>query len=423
MRRQTPIHRGLHALSLLTLLAVSASAEQVKLKLLSPGGMRKIGGYIPQRLALSSEKPDTVKKLPEDLASPLFGTLKFGAREGPASILIVLDEPEGKPSRVFVDANDNGDLTDDAAPTWKVEPVRGRNGSEYKMSSGFVNVTSKLAGEPAEMSVGLYRFDPRDPDREALKGSLFYFADYVREGDATLGDKTYKAILVDSFTTGDFRGKNEEKSGAALMIDVNADGKFDPRYESFDVKEAFNIGGQTYEISGLTAGGQAFNIVKSSKTVAERVPPLEITVGKPATPFKAKTTDGTAVDFPASYKGKLVMLDFWATWCGPCVQELPNLTAAYQKLHDRGFEVLGISLDQAGASQKLADFTKAKNMPWQQIYDGKYWEAELAQLYGVQGIPTAYLVDGDTGLVLAVDGLRGEELLPTLEAALTKKGK
>lgn len=414
-------------LTLLTakpLLAVAGAAQEAKLKLLPIGAAAKMGGYQPQRLAISAEKPEAIKKLPDDLAAPLFGTLKFGAGTEATSIAVVLDEPEGKPSRLFVDANANGDLTDDPAPVWNSRPVKGSDGKEYQQFSGSAKVSASLGKEPASLNFPMYRFDKRDPSRAALAGALFYYTDYAREGEVTLGEKTYKALLVDRMASGDFRGKDAPNSGVLLFLDANENGRFEAATESFDVRQAFNIGGQSYEIAGLTPGGESFRIQKSVKVVAEKKAaprPEPIAVGKPATVFKAKTTAGAEIDFPVSFKGKLVLLDFWAIWCGPCIGELPHLTAAYQKFHDKGFEVLGISLDRPGDEKKLAAFTKEKNMPWPQVFDGKYWQAEVAQLYNVRSIPTAYLVDGDTGLVIANSGLRGSQLEKTIEAALAKK--
>jgi thiol-disulfide isomerase/thioredoxin len=119
----------------------------------------------------------------------------------------------------------------------------------------------------------------------------------------------------------------------------------------------------------------------------------------------------------ANYQGKVVLVDFWATWCGPCVRELPNVLATYGKHHDKGFEIIGISLDQD--ENKLAAFTKDKNMPWPQYFDGKGWGNKLAAKYGVQSIPATYLLDGD-GKIIGKD-LRGEALEQAVSAALAKK--
>jgi peroxiredoxin len=119
----------------------------------------------------------------------------------------------------------------------------------------------------------------------------------------------------------------------------------------------------------------------------------------------------------ANYKGKVVLVDFWATWCAPCVGELPNVIKAYEKHHSDGFEIIGISLDQD--EKKLKNFTKEKNMTWQQYFDGKGWGNKLAGKYGVQSIPATYLLDRE-GKIIGKD-LRGPALDEAVTTALAKK--
>jgi thiol-disulfide isomerase/thioredoxin len=131
--------------------------------------------------------------------------------------------------------------------------------------------------------------------------------------------------------------------------------------------------------------------------------------------FNEKDTAGKPLAI-ANYKGKVVLIDFWATWCGPCRAELPNVIATYKKYHNQGFEIIGISLDQDQA--KLTGFTKSMNMTWPQYFDGQGWGNKLAVKYGMESIPATYLLDGN-GKIIGRD-LRGDELTQAVAKALGK---
>lgn len=118
-------------------------------------------------------------------------------------------------------------------------------------------------------------------------------------------------------------------------------------------------------------------------------------LGKPLE-LEFKAVDGRSVVL-AAMKGKVVLIGFWATWCGPCVGELPHVLEAYHKLHDRGFEIVGISLDQE--KDALEQFTKKRGMPWPQYFDGEGWGNKYAQEFGITGIPAMWLIDRDGKLV------------------------
>jgi len=142
----------------------------------------------------------------------------------------------------------------------------------------------------------------------------------------------------------------------------------------------------------------------------------QLTVGKQFPDFAEKDLEGKELSV-ANYKDKIVLVDFWATWCGPCVGELPNVLKAYEKYHSKGFEIVGISLDSD--KNKLTSFMKQKNMTWQQFFDGKGWGNKLAGKYGVGSIPATYLLDG-TGKIVAKD-LRGEALVEKVASLIDKK--
>ncbi len=137
----------------------------------------------------------------------------------------------------------------------------------------------------------------------------------------------------------------------------------------------------------------------------------QLAVGSQFPDFNVTDVNGKSLSV-ADFKGKVVMIDFWATWCGPCRGEIPNVVATYQKYHDKGFDIIGISLDQE--QQKLLDFTKQNNMAWPQYFDGLGWGNKLAVKYGIQSIPMDYLLDGN-GKIIGKD-LRGD----ALETAVAK---
>jgi len=137
----------------------------------------------------------------------------------------------------------------------------------------------------------------------------------------------------------------------------------------------------------------------------------ELQVGKQFPDFKEKDLADKPLSI-SQFKGKVVLVDFWATWCGPCIGELPNVLKAYETHHDKGFEIVGISLDSDRA--KLDKFIEDKKMTWPQYFDGGGWKTKLAGDYGINSIPATFLLDRE-GRIIARD-LRG----PALEEAVAK---
>jgi peroxiredoxin len=139
-------------------------------------------------------------------------------------------------------------------------------------------------------------------------------------------------------------------------------------------------------------------------------------IGSDAIEFSQTDVDGKAVSLK-SFRGKYVLVDFWASWCRPCREENPNVVKAYEKYKDKNFTVLGVSLDQSRAPWLKA--IKSDNLTWTQVSDLKGWNNEAAAKYNIQSIPQNFLID-PSGKIIAKN-LRGEDLNSRLSAIFENK--
>jgi peroxiredoxin len=146
----------------------------------------------------------------------------------------------------------------------------------------------------------------------------------------------------------------------------------------------------------------------SGITFKERIETSKKTgVGAYAMDFTQNDTLGKPVAL-SDFKGKYVLIDFWASWCGPCRAENPNVVKAFNEYKDKKFTVLGISLDQPGKQQAWLDAIHKDNLTWTHVSDLKFWDNAVAKQYGIRAIPQNLLIDQD-GKIIAKN-IRGEEL-------------
>ena len=141
-----------------------------------------------------------------------------------------------------------------------------------------------------------------------------------------------------------------------------------------------------------------------NKFIKDRIANIKTIVNLKTKPIDLKFTavDGREVDI-SKMTGKVVLIEFWATWCGPCIAALPKILKTYEKHHEKGFEVIGISVDEEKDKEKLVNFTKKRNMPWPQYFDGKgLANNDIYIRYGVKGVPTLFLVN-KKGMVVNTD--------------------
>ena len=180
----------------------------------------------------------------------------------------------------------------------------------------------------------------------------------------------------------------EEKGARELIKDFP---KRDEGYQILLQVASQSDGAKAKEIAKEIEASSASDQTKeSAKGILRKMEAL----GKPLD-IKFASVDGRDVDV-AKMQGKVVLVDFWATWCGPCVAEVPNVKKTYDELHPKGFEIVGISFDQDKG--KLEDFVKKQGMTWPQYFDGEGWGNKFGKQYGITGIPTMWLVDKEGNL-------------------------
>ena len=144
--------------------------------------------------------------------------------------------------------------------------------------------------------------------------------------------------------------------------------------------------------------------------------PVLALIGNTVPDFSATDLDGNPISLE-QYRGKVVLLDFWAVWCGPCIAEMPTVKKVYDTYKDEGFDIIGISLDTD--ENRLRDYLKENEIPWRQVFSGKGWDSPVSRQYNIRAIPAPWLIDKEGKLIS--HQARGEALEHLVVEALQDK--
>ncbi len=400
------------------------SSQKIPLSLIPNKFSSIIGGYLPTLLPLSTQRPQGLGPLPAQAVNPQFATINY---ENKHYTFVLSRNPSGK-AQIWFDSNGDGQFGNDPGLVWmpNVYHTVVGNGADAKtidltMYTGRAKMMISFKGKREAVSIGFYSFDPKDPQRKSIANDLIIYNDFGFKSKIKFGATAYPVYLGDSSLTA-FTDKKKGLAEAMIGIDRRGNGSISGQAEEYFGAKPININGTTLQFAGADVNAGVATFVPSTQKVDEIPLPPDFSVGSKVVPFTEKLLSGKVVHFPQDYAGKIVMLDFWATWCEPCKGEIPYSTAAYEKYHSNGFDILGVSLDQANKADLVKSFTASHKMTWPQIYEGKFWDVSLVKTYGVEGIPFVLLVDGSTGKILATENqLRGTALMPTIKNALTAK--
>ncbi|GGH73522.1 peroxiredoxin [Filimonas zeae] len=364
-----------------------------------------------------------------------------GAQSAPFSITGKIGNL-GKPCKVYIDYMDNGQGKEDSADV--VNGVFTIKGTVAGIVSSRMSLDHEGKGKP---------FSIYSPDADVVyfdfgqENMQFTSADSIINAKVT-GSKVYDAFVAYNKEIGGsfiemIRKHNaiykeaspEDKKDPAFIEALNKDMEEARRTHAenqlafakahptsyFALEALVDAAGYKMDVAVIeplfNALSDDLKNLDNGKAMAQRIASVRlVATGKPAPTFTQNDINGNPLAL-SSLKGKVVLLDFWASWCSPCRAENPNMLKQYKLYKDKGFEILSVSLDSD--KKPWLQAIEKDGLPWLHVSDLKGWNNEVGRLYGVRGVPACYLIDTE-GNIIATD-VRGEKLNAKLAEIFANK--
>lgn len=282
---------------------------------------------------------------------------------------------------------------------------------DFNKRTDFYNVT----GSPASKSIQEYFAKITGMQKDRL--TIFFQIDSIKKNN---GD----SVLIEDLATRQQQISDGEKAYTQQTIQQSANSSLSlfvlSTYQGMARDPNFRVNGFTDEevvillSDVLNKFPERTDIAGIRNSVEAGIPKTKW-VGKQAPEISLPDTEGRNVRL-SSFRGKYVLVDFWASWCGPCRRENPNVVDAYNRFRNKNFTILGVSLDRPGQKEAWEKAIVDDNLNWTHVSDLKYWQSEVVPVYQVGSIPFNVLVDPDGKIV--AENLRGSALSQKLQQVL-----